>query len=164
MSIHQMAHRVANEFEHYILDFAGRFKTRRVYVLTYNKDAVCRLEVFRLDFYYKAFTYDDRWMAFDMARFAKKEMGIHAVTVQIYDFKKLVDMSYNEIESTKHSPCYRDAKFLWDTFHECCCCKRIAPIVRDCLWAGKKSRICEDCFMKYTINYMHKKEKRNEKV
>lgn len=148
MSIHQMARRVANEFEHYILDFAGRFKTRRVYVLTYNKDAGNRL-----DFYYKAFTYDDRRMAYDMARFAKKEMGIYAVTVQIYDFKKLVDMSYNEIESTKHFPCYRDAKFLWDTFHECCCCKRIAPIVRDCLWAGKKSRICEDCFMKYAINY-----------
>lgn len=148
MSIHQMSRRIANEFEHYLLDFAGRFKTRRVYVLTYHKDAG-----HRLDSYYKAFTYDDRRMAYEMARYTKKQMGIYAVNVQIYDFKKLVDMSYNEIEATKRFPCYRDAKFLWDTFHECCCCKRIAPLVRKCIWRGEKSVICEDCFMKIAINY-----------
>jgi hypothetical protein len=42
-----------------------------------------------------------------------------------------------------------EAKALWDTFHECCCCGRIAPVVHDCIWKGEKSRACEDCLNKY---------------
>jgi hypothetical protein len=78
-----------------------------------------------------------------------KQQGVLNARVQIIDFKNIVDLPQEEIERLRFYPGYREAKALWDTFHECCCCRRIAPVVHDCIWKGEKSRACEDCLNKY---------------
>ena len=73
-----------------------------------------------------------------------KLQGFLNARVQIIDFKNIVDLPQEEIERLSFYPGYREAKALWDTFHECCCCGRIAPVVHDCIWKGEKSGACEE--------------------
>ena len=126
MSLQDIAKKMADDFQAEILRFADQKKTRRVYVTKWaeSKDFSIRIG-------HKCFAYNERDIAFDLCRHINKLQGILNACVQIIDFKNIV------------------AKALWDTFHECCCCGRIAPVVHDCIWKGEKSRACEDCLDKY---------------
>lgn len=144
MSLQDIAKKMADYFQAEILRFADQKKTRRVYVTkwTESKD-------FSIRFCHKYFAYNERYLAFDLCRHINKQQGILNARVQIIDFKNIVDLPQEEIERLRFYPGYREAKDLWDTFHECCCCGRIAPVVHDCIWNGEKSMICEDCLNKY---------------
>lgn len=144
MSLQDIAKKMANDFQSEILRFADQKKTRRVYVAkwTESKD-------FSIRFCYKCFAYNERGIAFEVCRHINKQQGVLNALVQIIDFKNIVDLPQEEIERLRFYPGYREAKSLWDTFHECCCCGRIAPVVHDCIWKGETSRACEDCLNKY---------------
>ena len=144
MSLQDIAKKMADDFQSEILRFADQKKTRRVYVAkwTESKDFSIRIG-------HKCFAYNERDIAFDLCRHINKQQGVLNARVQIIDFKNLVDLPQEEIERLRFYPGYREAKALWDTFHECCCCGSIAPVVHDCIWKGEKSRACEDCLNKY---------------
>lgn len=144
MSRQDIAKKMAEDFQSKILRFADQKKTRRVYVTewTESKD-------FSIRFGHKFFAYNERDLAFDLCRHINKLQGILNARVQIIDFKNIVDLPQEEIEQLIFYPGYREAKALWDTFHECCCCGRVAPVVHDCIWKGEKSRACEACLNYY---------------
>jgi hypothetical protein len=128
--------KIAQHFEAELLMFADHFKTRRVYVVNWHKD-----ENFRIDFYYKCFKYEDRAIAYDVAR--------HYYThVQIYDFKNLIDKPLEYIASIP-SPNRREAMELWKTFNTCCVCHSETEQCENVLFRGKKDRMCKHCIDKF---------------
>ena len=144
MSLQEIAKKMADDFQSEILRFADQKKTRRVYVSEWTDS-----NNFRISFCHKCFAYNERGIAYDLFRHINKQQGVLNARVQIIDFKNIVDLPHEEIERLSLYPGYREAKALWDTFHECCCCGSIAPVVHDCIWKGEKSRACEDCLNKY---------------
>lgn len=144
MSLRDISKSLAEKFESDILRFADHFKTRRVYVVKWVED-----KNFRISVCHKNFTFNDRRLAYDMCRYINNQQGVLNARVKIFDFKNIVDLSLDEIERLRYFPNFNEVKSLWETFHECCCCGRIAPVVHNCTWMGKKARACEDCLHKY---------------
>lgn len=128
--------KIAQHFEAELLMFADHFKTRRVYVVNWYKD-----ENFRIDFYYKCFKYEDRAIAYDIAR-------LYHTHVQIYDFKNLIDKPLEYIASIP-SPNRREAMKLWKTFNTCCVCHSETEQCENVLFRGKKNRMCKHCIDKF---------------
>lgn len=128
--------KIAQHFEATLLRFADHFKTRRVYVVQWQKE-----EYFRIDFYYKCFKYEDRAIAYDVARH-------YHTHVQIYDFKNLIDKPLEYIASIP-SPNRREAIELWKTFNTCCVCRSETEQCENILFRGKKDRMCKHCIDKF---------------
>lgn len=124
--------KMAEQLERDLLLFADRFKTRRVYCVEFHKD-----NNFRMDFYSKMFKYEDRALAFDMAR------RFHGL-VKIYDFKKLVESPLVFIQHMP-SPNRREAEELWKTFNTCCLCHSDKNVCTNVLFMGKNDRMCFGC-------------------
>lgn len=131
------AARVDRKLESDLLRFADRFKTRRIYCVQWHED-----KNFCINFYYKFFKYEDRATAYSMARYYK-------VGVQIYDFKKLIDISpiYKATFPFRFS---REAAELWKTFNTCVLCKTERQCF-DVLFRGEKARMCESCIGKFEL-------------
>lgn len=127
------------QFEQELLLFADRFKTRRVYCTGFTVDR-SRNGIFRLDYNYKFFTFDDRSLAFELARH-------HHSHVQIYNFANLINHSLEWVESIP-SPNCREAVELWKTFNTCDVCHLEDQCV-DARVYGKLGRVCKSCIDKY---------------
>lgn len=127
------------QFEEELLYFADRFKTRRVYCAMFTVDR-SRDMIFRLDRYYKFFTFDDRSLAFDLARH-------HHGRVQIYNFANLINHSLEWVEHVPSPNRYRAIE-LWKTFNTCDICHYEAQCV-DAQVYGKLGRVCKSCIDKY---------------
>lgn len=129
--------KVAQQFDNELLRFADHFKTRRVYVVEWHE-----YKAFRVYFYHKCFKYEDRDMAFDIAR------HYHA-HVQIYDFKNLIDKPLEYIASIP-SPNQREAIELWKSFNTCCVCHSESNQCENVQFRGKKDRMCKHCLERIT--------------
>lgn len=127
---------IAQRYEAEVLRFADHFKTRRVYVVRWNE-----YSMFRIDFYYKCFKYEDRAIAYDIARH-------HHSYVNIHDFKNLIDKPLEYIASIP-SPNRREAIELWKTFNTCCVCHSETEKCENVLFRGKKDRMCKHCIDKF---------------
>ena len=127
------------QFEEELLRFADRFKTRRVYGAEFTIDR-SRDMIFRLDRYYKFFTFDARSLAFGLARH-------HHGRVQIYNFASLINHSLEWVESVP-SPNRYLAIELWKTFNTCDICHHEVQCV-DAQVYGKLGRVCKSCIDKY---------------
>ena len=136
--------RLALNFERQLLLFADRFKTRRVYVVNWTED-----KGFRLDFCSKMFKYEERDIAYSLAR------HYHA-NVLFYDFKKLIDSPLEYIRQFP-SPNRSEAEELWKTFNTCCLCFSEKNQCEDVIFRGKKNRMCKCCLDKLNL-YMSKVE------
>lgn len=149
--IYSISRRFASEFEESILRFADQRKTRRVYAVQWSKD-LRSYNVFRIDQKWRLFTFDDRSHAYALARHLKNERGVSNVTVQIYDLKILVNMPRFAIDSLCGYPNYELLKSIWNDYHTCCNCQRIVPEIRDCIYRGRKARICSNCLCIMAFN------------
>lgn len=127
------------QFEEELLRFADRFKTRRVYCATFTVDR-SRDMIFRLDSYYKFFTFDDRSLAYDLARHYRGH-------VQIYNFTNLINHSLEWVEHVP-SPNRYEAVELWRTFNTCDVCHSEAQCI-DARVYRKLGRVCKSCIDKY---------------
>ena len=127
------------QFEEELLLFADKFKTRRVYSAEFIVDR-SREGIFRLDNYYKFFTFDERSFAYSLARHYRGH-------VQIYNFANLIDHS---LEWVEHVPSpNRDAAIeLWKKFNTCDICRSEVQCV-DAQVYGKLGRVCKSCIDKY---------------
>lgn len=132
MSLQEIAKKMADDFQSEILRFADQKKTRRVYVAKWaeSKDFSIRIG-------HKCFAYNERGIAYDLFRHINKQQGVLNARVQIIDFKNIVDLPHEEIERLSLYPGYREAKALWDTFHECCC---VGASLRSCMIVYGKER------------------------
>lgn len=128
--------KIAQQFEAELLRFADHFKTRRVYVVQWHKDTN-----FRSDFYHKCFKYEDRAIAFDVARH-------YHVNVQIYDFKNLINKPLEDITSIP-SPNHREVIELWKTFNTCCVCHSETEQCETVYSEARKNRMCKHCIDKF---------------
>lgn len=129
------------QFEEELLRFADRFKTRRVYCAEFTVDRSPD-GIFRLDSYCKFFTFDDRSIAYNLARH-------HHGHVQIYNFANLINHSLEWVERVP-SPNRDQAIELWKTFNTCDICHAEAKCV-DAQVYRKLGRVCESCIDKYCI-------------
>lgn len=127
------------QFEDELLIFANRFKTRRVYSAEFTVDR-SRDSIFRLDHYYKFFTFDDRSLAFDLARHYRGH-------VQIYNFANLINHPLEWVEHVP-SPNRYAAIELWKTFNTCNMCHSEVQCV-DARVYHKLGRVCKSCIDKY---------------
>lgn len=125
----------SRHFEEELLRFADRFKTRRVYVLNWTRD-----EHFKITWYQKLFTYNDRAHAYAMAR------HVHG-NVTWYDFKRIVDLPLKGVKQIP-SPNQQLAIELWKTFNTCALC-HAENRCKTVLFQGKQDRVCIDCLEKY---------------
>lgn len=120
--------------EEELLLFADRFKTRRVYAVAWTRD-----ERFKITWYQKLFTYNDRADAFAMAR------HVHG-NVTWYDFKKVVDLPLEGVKQIP-SPNQQLAIELWKTFNTCALC-HAENRCKTVLFRGKQDRVCIECLEK----------------
>lgn len=130
--------KIALDFERQLLLFADRFKTRRVYVVNWTED-----KGFSLDFCSKMFKYEERDVAYYLAR------HYHA-NVIFYDFKKLIDSPLEYIRQFP-SPNRSEAEELWKTFNTCCLCFSEKNQCEDVIFRGKKDRMCKYCLDKLNL-------------
>lgn len=130
--------KISLDFERQLLLFADRFKTRRVYVVNWTKD-----KGFSLDFCSKMFKYEERDVAYYLAR------HYHA-NVIFYDFKKLIDSPLEYIRQFP-SPNRSEAEELWKTFNTCCLCFSEKNQCEDVIFRGKKDRMCKYCLDKLNL-------------
>ena len=136
---HAPGYKLLRQFEKELLRFADRFKTRRVYCVFITKDR-SRDGLFQLDRYYKFFTFDDRSLAFGLARY-------HHGRVQIYNFASLINQSLELVEHVP-SPNRYEAIELWKTFNTCDICHSKSPCT-DVRVRGSLGRVCKSCIDKY---------------
>ena len=136
---HAAGYKWLRQFEEELLRFADRFKTRRVYCAEFTVDR-SRDMIFRLDRYYKFFTFDDRALAFDLARHYRGH-------VQIYNFANLINHPLEWVEHLP-SPNRYEAIELWKTFNTCDICHREGQCV-DAKVYRKLGRVCKSCIDKY---------------
>lgn len=136
---HNPSYKWLHQFEEELLLFADKFKTRRVYSAEFTIDR-SREGTFRLDHVYKFFTFDERSLAYSLARH-------HRGRVQIYNFANLIN---NSLEWVAHvpSPNRREAIELWKTFNTCDVCHLEDQCV-DARVYGKLGRACKSCIDKY---------------
>lgn len=139
MPIHETMGRVLRQFEKELLIFADIFKTRRVYCAQYSVDHRNN-NIFRMDTFYKFFTFDDRSLAYDLARHCRGH-------VQIYNFANLINNSLEWVEHVP-SPNRYEAIKLWKTFNTCDICHSEVQCV-DAKVYGKLGRVCKSCIDKY---------------
>lgn len=140
MPVHHVpGYKWLRQFEEELLVFADKFKTRRVYSAEFTVDR-SRERIFRLDHYYKFFTFDERSLAYSLARHQRGH-------VQIYNFANLINHS---LEWVEHVPSpNRDAAIeLWKTFNTCDICHSEAQCV-DARVYRKLGRVCKSCIDKY---------------
>ena len=130
--------KIALDFERQLLLFADRFKTRRVYVVNWTKD-----KGFRLDFCSKMFKYEERDIAYTLARH-------YDAHVLFYDFKKLINSPLEYIRQFP-SPNRKEAEELWKTFNTCCLCFSEKNQCEDVIFRGKKDRMCKYCLDKLNL-------------
>lgn len=130
--------KIAISFERQLLLFADRFKTRRVYVVNWTED-----KGFRLDICSKMFKYEERDIAYTLAR----HYHCHVI---FYDFKKLIDSPLEYIIQFP-SPNRREAEELWKTFNTCCLCNSEKNQCEDVIFRGKKNRMCKCCLDKLNL-------------
>lgn len=138
---HSPSFKWLRQFEEELLLFADRFKTRRVYSAEFIVDR-SRDGIFRLDNYYKFFTFGERSFAYDRARHYRGH-------VQIYNFANLINHSLEWVEHVP-SPNRRAAIELWKTFNTCDICRSEVQCV-DAQVYGRLGRVCESCIDKYCI-------------
>lgn len=136
---HAPGYKWLRQFEEELLLFADKFKTRRVYCAMFTVDR-SRDMIFRLDRYYKFFTFDERSLAYDLARH-------HHGNVQIYNFANLINHSLEWVEHVS-SPNRYEAVELWKTFNTCDICHCEVQCV-DAQVYGKLGRVCKSCIDKY---------------
>lgn len=135
------------QFEEELLVFADKFKTRRVYCVVFTVDRSKDM-IFRLERYYKFFTFDDRSLAYDLAKH-------HRGHVQIYNFANLINQSLEWVEHVP-SPNRYWAIELWKTFNTCDICHAEAQCI-DAQVYRKLGRVCKSCIDKYCIvDYQNK--------
>lgn len=127
------------QFEEELLVFTDRFKTRRVYCTFATVDR-SRDGIYRLDRYYKFFTFEDRSLAFAFAR------HYHG-RVHIYNFANLINHSLEWVEHVP-SPNRYAAIELWKTFNTCDICHCENQCV-DARVYHKLGRVCKPCIDKY---------------
>lgn len=133
--ISKSARNFSRRAEEELLLFADRFKTRRVYVLTWTHD-----ERFKITWHQKLFTYNGRADAYAMARY------VHG-NVTWYDFKKVVDLPLEGVKQIP-SPNQQLAIELWKTFNTCALC-HAENRCKTVLFRGKQDRVCIECLEKY---------------
>jgi hypothetical protein len=141
--------KIALDFERQLLLFADRFKTRRVYVVNWTED-----KGFSLDFCSKMFKYEERDIAYSLAR------HYHA-NVIFYDFKKLINYPLEYIRQFP-SPNRSEAEELWKTFNTCCLCFSEKNQCEDVIFRGKKDRMCKYCLDK--LNMCMEKNRRKTRL
>ena len=137
---HSLLTERARDWERFILRFAERFKTRRVYVVHFTKE-----RPFRINLYMRPYTFEDRRFAFLEAR------QTHG-TVHIHDFKNLLQMPFKCVRCIRwHSPNSDVFEEYWKTMNECSLCHRHGS-TRAGQFMGELVRICDECHHKLTKN------------
>lgn len=132
--------KIAIQFERDLLMFADRFRTRRVYAVQWTKDRASE-GIFRVDCHYKFFTFNNRALAYDVARHYK-------VGVRIYDFKCIQDAELDSIKRL-HGPNADMAVELWKTLNTCANCGSVSPC-KTASWRGTRQRLCLACLHRWS--------------